>query len=91
MEEESESEYSEDENNSPFSSTPPGPRSPQQKEPAWTAPELSWNAEHDFDLSPKTKEIEPSIPLPKPHIEAQDMECQWVKPLSRSLGMRTCR
>lgn len=57
-------------------SLPPSQRpiSPVSPVSEWIAPDTPM--EEDFDFYPKTREQEPTVPTPKPHIAAQGIECQ---------------
>lgn len=52
---------------------------------AWTAPVLPIEDADEFDFSPRTREIEPSIPPPQRHIEEQGIKCQRLGDVSFNL------
>nr|CAI5827641.1 unnamed protein product [Callosobruchus analis] len=60
----------------PIDSEPYSDHSDFEDEVLWSAPDIQHEDEMDVDFSPITKEKEPAIPLPKPHILIQGKECQ---------------
>lgn len=73
--EDSECDFSENEEEAFQPPLPSSSHEVNEQNTGWAPPLLELDADEDFDFSPKTKEMEPTIPPAKPHIQGQGIDC----------------